>query len=143
TSILSAVFIPISLWVIKLVSRAKSEMNICRGSQIAGVFSMLLGGLSGIMNFYYLFFIMLGNYIGNLISSSGRSGMFSSSLKRHAEESAAVDTVLPPLATAFGSFLGGLIIPLIGYQPIFAIFGALLFGAGVLGKKFAKTKEIS
>lgn len=142
-SVLAAVFTPVSLWAIRAVSRAKSAFNICRGSQLAGIFSLLLGGLAGLLNFYYLFFIMLGTYLGNLVASAGRSGLFSEKLKGHAEESAALDTVFPPLATALGSFFGGLVIPLLGYPLIFGLFGLVLLGAGTLGKRFAKPANLS
>lgn len=141
-SLLSAVFLPISFWVINRVGQAKSEKNISWGSQFSGVFAFLLGALGSVLNFYLAFFVMLGSHIGGLVADAGRSGLLSVKLKKHPEESAAVDTVFSPLATAFGSFFGGLVIPWLGYPLIFMLFGAFLFGAGFVGRKFAKSAQI-
>ncbi len=144
-SLLSLAFLPISIWVIRQVSRFKSEINVSRGGQVAGVFSGLLGGLAGILNFYYIFLIMLGQAIGGLMAGSGRSGLLSKKLKGHPEESGAVDTIFAPLATAIGALVGGLLIGPVGYPAIFIIFGILLFVSGVLGKKLgiAKPENLS
>lgn len=137
-SLLSLIFLPISIWIIKQVSKFKSETNISRGSQITGVFSILLGGLVNVLNFSYLFFIMLGNYIGGLMTGAGRSGLLTTKLRKYPEESAAVDTIFSPLATAVGAIIGGFIIGPLGYPLIFIIFGTLLFGGGLVGKRFLK-----
>lgn len=137
-SILSLVFLPISLWVIKRVARFKSEINISTGSQIAGIFSVILGGLVSILNFYSMFLIMLGKYVGGLMTSSGRSGLLTTKLREYPEESAAVDTIFPPLATSVGALIGGLAIVPLGYPLIFIIGGILIFGGGIFGKKVAK-----
>ena len=137
-SILSLVFLPISLLIIKQVAKFKSETNISQGSQITGVFSILLGSLASILNFYSMFFITLGQYAGGLIASAGRSGLLTTKLKEYPEESAAVDTIFSPLATATGALIGGLIIKSLGYPLIFILGGILLFSAGVFGKKLAK-----
>jgi MFS family permease len=138
SSLLSLVFLPISLWVIKQVAKFKSEINISHGSQITGIFSVFLGGLVGILNFYFAFFILLGQYVGNLMAGSGRSGLLTTKLKEYPEESAAIDTTFAPLATAFGSIIGGLIIGILGYPLIFILGGILIFGGGIFGKKFVK-----
>jgi len=138
-SLLSLAFLPISFWVVKQVARFKSEINISWGSKIAGIFSILLGGLYSILNFYSVFIIMLGNSIGGLIADSGRSGLLSQKLKNYPEESAAVDTVFSPLATALGAVTGGFLISLLGYPLLFIFGGISLFLSGIFGKKFAKT----
>jgi len=135
-SLLSLVFLPISIWVIKQVAKFKSETNISRGSQITGIFSVFLGGLVGILNFYFAFFILLGQYIGGLMAGSGRSGLLTTKLKEYPEESAAVDTTFAPLATAVGSVIGGLIIGPLGYPLIFILGGIIIFGGGIFGKRF-------
>jgi MFS family permease len=140
-SILSLVFLPISLLVIKQVAKFSSEINICRGSKIAGVFSILLGGLASILNFYLAFFIMIGNYVGGLMAGSGRSGLLTNKLKKFPEESAAIDTIFSPLATAFGSLIGGVLVPILGYPSIFIFGGVLIFLAGVFGG-FVKIKNL-
>jgi len=140
-SVLSLVFLPVSFWVIRRVAKFKSEINISQGSQISGIFSILLGGLAGILNFYYIFFIMLGKYVGSLIAGSGRSGLMTTKLKKYPEESAAIDTIFSPLATALGALVGGLIILPLGYPLIFILFGVLIFGIGSLGRKLRIAKS--
>jgi MFS family permease len=140
-SILSLVFLPISLWVIKQVAKFPSEINVCQGSQIAGIFSILLGGLASILNFYLAFFIMIGNYIGGLMTGSGRSGLLTTKLKKFPEESAAIDTIFSPLATAFGALIGGLLIPILGYPLIFILGGIFIFLAGIFCT-LAKNKNL-
>ncbi len=131
-SLLSLVFLPISIWVIKQIAKSRSEVNVSRGSQITGIFSILLGGLAGILNFYYVFFIMLGKFIGGLMANSGRSGLLTTKLKELPEESAAVDTIFSPLATAIGAIIGGLIISPLGYPLTFVFSGILIFGGGLI-----------
>jgi len=133
-SILSLVFLPVSLWVIQQVAKFPSETNVCWGSQIAGAFSILLGSLASILNSYLALFIMVGKYIGGLITGSGRSGLLTTKLKGYPEESAAIDTIFSPLATAFGALIGGLLISILGYPLIFILGGILIFLAGTLGK---------
>jgi len=133
-SILSLVFLPISLWVIKQVAKFPSEINVCWGSQITGAFSILLGSLASILNSYLAFFIMIGKYVGGLITGSGRSGLLTTKLKKFPEESAAIDTIFAPLATAFGALIGGLLISILGYPLIFIFGGIFIFLAGTLGK---------
>ena len=137
-SILSFAFLPISIWLIKQVARFRSEINISRGSQITGIFSILLGSFVNILNFYYIFLIMLGKSIGGLMTGSGRSGLLTTKLKEYPEESAAVDTIFAPFATATGAIIGGLIILPLGYPLIFVLGGILLFGVGTVGYLFKK-----
>lgn len=141
SSLLSLTFLPISFWVIKQVEKFRSEKNISRGSQILGVFVFLMGGLSHFLNFYYAFFISIGQNIGGLMSGSGRSGLMTTKLKEYPQESAAVDTVFSPLATALGSIFGGFLIGAIGYPLLFVFSGILLFSAGLAG--VVKSKKLS
>jgi MFS family permease len=134
-SVLSLVFVPLSIWTIKRISKLKSERNVSLGSQIVGIFSILLGAFAGVLNFFSVFFIMLGKYVGGLMAGSGRSGLLTTKLKEYPEESAAVDTIFSPLATATGALVGGLIILPLGYPLIFIVFGVLIFGAGTIKMK--------
>ncbi|MEK7503800.1 MAG: MFS transporter [Patescibacteria group bacterium] len=134
-SLLAFIFLPISIWAIKQIARFKSEANIFRGAQITGIFSILLGSFANVFNFYSVFIVMLGKYLGGLIASAGRSGMMSIRLREYPEESAAVDTIFAPLATATGAIVGGLLIGSLGYPAIFVIGGIFLFGAGGFAKR--------
>jgi len=136
-SFLSFVFLPISIWVIRQIAKFKSETNISRGSQVTGIFSIILGSFASILNFYSLFLIMIGKYIGGLMTGSGRSGLLTTKLREYPEESAAIDTIFAPLATATGALIGGLIIGPLGYPLIFILGGILLFGTGIFGRKLA------
>ncbi|OGZ18802.1 MAG: hypothetical protein A2175_00785 [Candidatus Nealsonbacteria bacterium RBG_13_42_11] len=140
-SLLYLVFLPLSFWVIKQVARFKSETNISWGSQVAGFFSVVLGGLSTILNFSSLFLITLGTSIGGLIAEAGRSGLLSLKLKKYPEESAAIDTIFAPLATAAGSIIGGLIILPLGYSLIFVISGLTIFLSGTFGFLFQRRRD--
>lgn len=135
SSLLSLIFLPISFWVIGKIAKRSSAANISYGSQISGVFSAMLGGLAGILNFYYIFFIMIGKYAGGLMAGAGRSGIMATKLKKYPEESAAVDTMFAPLATAAGAIIGGLLIGMVGYQAIFIAGGILLFIFGRFAKR--------
>jgi len=136
-SLLSLAFLPASWLVVKMIKK-RSTMNICYGSEIVGGFSFLLGAISGMLNFYLAFIIMLGKNIGGLIAGSGRSGLLATKLKKYPEESAAVDTIFSPLSTAFGALIGGLIIGPLGYPLIFILSGILIFGSGLISQKSTK-----
>ncbi|MFA5714288.1 MAG: MFS transporter [Candidatus Paceibacterota bacterium] len=134
SSILSLVFLPIS-WIIVKFIKKNSVDNVSYGSQIVGTFSILLGALSSLLNFYLIFIIMLGKNIGGLITGSGRSGLLATKLKKYPEESAAVDTIFSPLSTALGALIGGLIIIPLGYPLIFLISGIIILSSGLFAKK--------
>jgi len=136
-SLLSLAFLPVS-WVVVRMIKKKSVANICYGSEMVGFFSFILGAISGMLNFYLAFLIMLGKNIGGLITGSGRSGLLTTKLKKYPEESAAVDTIFSPLSTALGALIGGLIIGPIGYPLIFMISGILIFTSGFLSRKIIK-----
>ncbi|MDD5569308.1 MAG: MFS transporter, partial [Candidatus Pacebacteria bacterium] len=58
-SVLSIVFLPLSIWAIKLIGKFKSETNLSVGAQIAGLFSVALGVLSGVLNSFLMFIVMM------------------------------------------------------------------------------------
>jgi hypothetical protein len=82
---------------------------------------------------------MIGNYIGSLMIGSGRSGLLTTKLGKFSEESTAIDTIFSPLDTAFGSFLGGIFVPILGYPLIFIFSGILIFFAGIFGLEKIKS----
>jgi predicted MFS family arabinose efflux permease len=130
SSLLSMVFLPISFFTALWLDKSKSIANILKGSRIAGTFSIILGLMANILNFYLMFVIVLFKNIGGLITNSGRSGLLSTKLKKYPEESAAVDTIFSPLAASLGALMGGGLITLLGYPLIFIAGGILilLFG---------------
>ncbi len=137
-SLLSFLFLPFSLLIIKEVGKQKSEKNIFRGSLLAGIFSILLGSLTAILNFPLVLLLMLGKSTGGLMTGSGRSGLISQKLKEYSEEAGALDTIFYPLGTALGALISGLIIGFLGYQLLFIFGGAFVILVGLLSKKLAK-----
>ncbi|HQK58466.1 MAG TPA: MFS transporter [Candidatus Pacearchaeota archaeon] len=135
SSSLSIIFLPLSVWVIKIISQRRSEVNFSLGAKIVGVFSVILGILANYLNAVCMFFIRLGNNIGGLMASSGRSGLMAANLKEYPKESAAVDTIFSPFATAFGALFGGWLVSAFGYPFIFISFGSLIFGFAFLLKE--------
>jgi len=131
-AVLSLVFLPVSMVVIKIISGLSSSRNIRLGSAITGGFYVVLGLLAGALNFYVMFLIMMGDNIGGLMAGSGRSGLMTTKLKEHPKESAAIDTMFSPFSTAIGGLLGGLAIAAFGYTAIFIVGGAVIVGAGLL-----------
>jgi len=61
------------------------------------------------------------------MASSGRSGLMAANLKEYPKESAAVDTIFSPFATAFGALFGGWLVSAFGYPFIFNWFGRFNF----------------
>ena len=137
--LLSLLFLPVSLWVIKQVAKFKSEKNILRGSAIAGTFSVLFGLATNFLNFFTVIFLMIGKSIGALMAGSGRSGLFATKLRKYPEESAAIDTIFVPLGTALGALIGGLIVGALGFPLIFILGGILILITGSFGHRLAKT----
>ncbi|MBZ9571821.1 MFS transporter [Patescibacteria group bacterium] len=137
-SILSLVFLPISIFVIKRVGKQKSEESISRGGSLCGIFSVLLGSLVPFLNFFTVLLIMIGKSAGALMTGSGRSGLISQKLKEYPEETGAIDTIFSPLGIAFGALISGLVIGFLGYSFLFIFGGIFVLIAGILGKKLAK-----
>jgi len=137
-SILSIIFLPLSIWAIKIISKFKSETNLSLGAQIIGLFSISLGALSGFMNSILMFLIMSGKNIGGLMAGSGRSGLLSTKLEKYPKESAAIDTIFSPFATAFGALFGGLMVSFFGYPFIFISLGFLIFITATFSKNYFK-----
>lgn len=137
-SVLSATFLPISLFLISRLKNFQSKRNIFRGGMAAGVFSILFGSLLPFLNFFTLLLINLGRSTGALICNSGRSGLISQKLKESPEEAGALDTIFSPLGVAAGALISGTIIGFLGYQPLFILGGIFILIVSLIAKKFAK-----
>ncbi|MCK4454039.1 MFS transporter [Candidatus Parcubacteria bacterium] len=134
-SLLSLVFLPISLFAIKRIGKLKSSKNIFQGATISGVLSIILGGLGGFANFYTIFLVKFGQSISGLMSGSGRSGLLSKKLKKYPEEASALDTIFSPLGVALGSLVAGLIIGFLGFSNLFILGGIFVVIVAVIGNK--------
>ena len=136
-SVFSLVFLPISIFAIKQVSKQNSGKNIFYGSFSAGFFSILLG-LLPFLNFFSILLIMIGRAFGGLIAGSGRSGLLSKRLKEYPEEAGAIDTIFSPLGIALGSLISGFLIGPLGYSLLFMLGGVIVLLASVLGRQWQK-----
>ena len=135
-SVFSLIFLPISLFAIKQISKQKSEKNIFYGSSLAGFFSLLLGLFSVFLNFFSVLLIMIGKAFGGLMTGSGRSGLISKRIKDYPEEAGAINTIFSPLGIAFGALISGLLVGVLGYSFLFIFGGVFVFLVGILGRQW-------
>ncbi len=125
-SLLSLIFLPFSLFVIKRVESRASEKSIFQGALLTSGFSIALGIFGSCANFFVIFLIKLGQSVSNLMCGSGRSGLLSRKLKRYSEEAGALDTVFSPLGVALGSLVSGLVINFLGFGNLFIFAGVFV-----------------
>ena len=125
-SLVSILFLPISLFLIRQLGKARSERNIIRGGLVSGGLSVLFGAMLPILNFLTVLLINLGRLVGSFVCNAGRSGLISRNLKEKPEEAGAIDTVFAPLGVALGAFISGLIIGPLGYGFLFILGGVLV-----------------
>jgi predicted MFS family arabinose efflux permease len=137
-ALFSLIFMPLSLYLIKKIGEQKSARNIIRGGVIAGSFTILLGILMPVLNFFSILLINIGRSFGGLMANSGRSGLVTRELKEYPEEAGAIDTIFSPLGTALGSLISGLIIGLLGFNLLFVFGGVFVFTVVMVVKRFAK-----
>lgn len=137
-SVLSFFALPLSLWVVKEVKKRASRINIIKGSEIVGLFSMALGAFSSFLSLPLLFVLTLGKSTGGLMASSGRSGLIFQHSKGHPAEAGSLDTMFGPLATAVGAVIGGPLILVLGYPMIFVLSGFILVAGGIFTNLVAK-----
>ncbi len=135
-SLLTLIFLPISLLVIKKIGESKSQRNIFFGATINGILSIILGSLGSLASFSTIFIVKFGQYIGGLMYGAGRSGLFSRKLKKYPQEASALDTVFSPLCTAIGSLAAGLMIGFLGlgFNDLFIFGGLFVIVIAVLGR---------
>jgi MFS family permease len=133
-SLISLIFIPISLFLIKKIGKIESRENIFQGVAITGIFSIILGGLGAFSNFSTIFAAKFGQSIGGLMAGSGRSGFLSKKLKEYPEQASAIDTIFSPLGIAIGSLISGLIIGLLGFNNLFIFGGIFVIITAIIGK---------
>ena len=132
-SIISIIYLPLSLIVIKTMERLKSVRIISGGIIIEGIVTVILGIFAGALNLLAIFSVMLIDSLGSLAIGSGKSSWLAAKLKNRRKEAATVDTILTTLGPALGGLLGGIVITYIGYQNTFLAGGvAVLFLGAVL-----------
>ncbi len=122
-SFFSLVFTPLSLFIIKRLSRKKPQKILLEGSIMAGLFTALIGALTPFLNFLNLIFLDLGRTVGWLSVNSVRSGVICKKLRKYPEEGGFIDTIFQPLGVAIGSFSGGILIEIVGFSNVFILIG--------------------
>ena len=137
-AIFSFIFLPASLWVVKKVGEQRSIRSIFRGGVTFGLFTILFGLLTPLLNFFTVLLINLGRSIGGLMANSGRSGLINRQLKEYPEEAGAIDTIFSPLGVALGSLISGVLVGFLGFNFLFILGGLFVLIMWMIGKKFAK-----
>lgn len=138
-SVLSFLFLPISLFLIHRLGKFQSEKNIFQGGIITGLFSILLGATIPLLNFFNILFINLGRSVGALLCNASRSGLVSQRLKRHPEEAGAIDTIFAPLGIGLGALIAGLIVGFLGYGLLFIVGGIFVVVVSFLARRVVKS----
>ena len=133
-SIFSLLFLPLSLYGIRLLSQVTINRNIFRGGVLFAVVSVLFGIIGGSLGFMGILILMETGELGSFIVNAGRSGILSKSFSSYSKETAAVDTVFSPIGVAFGSMLGGLLIGITGFPILFSIGGVFVLGVSLIAK---------
>jgi len=141
-SVLSFLFLPISLFLIHRLGKFQSEKNIFQGGIVAGLFSILFGAAIPLLIFLSILVINLGRSAGSLICNAGRSGLISQRLKAKPEEAGAIDTIFAPLGVGLGALIAGLILGFLGYGLLFIFGGIFVVIVSLLVKKFAKIENL-
>ncbi len=141
-SVSSALFVPLSLFLIKRLEKTDSKTNVFQGGLVDGLFSIIFGVALGFLNFISVLVIDLIRSAGSLICNSSRSGLVSRRLKTEPEEASAIDTIFAPLGVALGALVSGLLIGFLGYRLLFIFGGIFVVFVVFLAKAVVKSQEL-
>lgn len=141
-SVFSALFLPLSFFLIKYLEKNDSRKSIFKGGMIAGLISIVFGAAAGFLNFFSVLLINLLRSAGALICNSSRSGLVSRSFKTEPEEASAIDTIFAPLGVALGALVSGLLIGFFGYESLFILGGIFVAATVLLFGIFVKRQEL-
>lgn len=130
-SLISIIYLPLSIIIIKIMEQFKNIKIINRGIIIEGIAAAVLGIFASVLNLLAMFLIMLVDSLSSLAVGSGKSSLLAVKFKKHREEAATIDTVLSTLGPALGGLLGGVMISRIGYQNTFLAGGLAVLIAGI------------
>jgi MFS family permease len=139
-SVLSLLFLPISLFLIRHLEKFQGEKNIFQGGLVAGFFSILFGSLVSVLNFFSVLLVDFARGIGSFLCNAGRSGLLTQRLKGKPEEAGAIDTVFAPLGVALGALISGTIIGFLGYGPLFILGGIFVIFSVLFLRCLSKEK---
>lgn len=132
SSIFSILFVPISLFGIRILSSASIVKAIIVGGVLFAVSSVALGLSASFVGFVGILILMLTAEMGGFLSSSSRSGFITKAFSSFPHGAAVLDTIFSPLGVAIGSIFGGLIVVYIGYSGIFILGGILIASLALL-----------
>jgi len=142
SSIFSILFMPISLYGIRILSCPNIVKTIFIGGLIFAISSILIGLTAAFVGFIGILILMEVGELGSFLSSSSRSGFISKAFSSFPHGAAVLDTVFSPLGVALGSLGGGLLVGNIGYSGIFVIGGILIvISAFLLNIRLIKTES--
>lgn len=126
SSLLSVLFLPVSLYGIRILSGSNTTKTIITGGAIFAVSSVVIGLTASIAGFIGILILDLILELGGFLSTSSRSGFISKTFSSFPHGAAVLDTIFSPLGTAIGALFGGLLIGYIGYSGIFISGGILI-----------------
>lgn len=125
TSVFTLVFIPISLFLVKILHRTNLNMRyvlLCGGFLFA--MSYIVVGLFAVqLGFLGILAMSLISAAGGLFILSLRSGLLSKNFSGQSQEVSVIDAAFSPLGTAIGAFIGGILTTEFGYGPSLAASG--------------------
>lgn len=134
SSLLSILFLPLSLYGIRILSGWNITRAILIGGTMFAATSIAIGFTASFLGSLGILILMLIGELGNLLSSSSRSGFISKTFSSYPHGAAVLDTVFSPLGTAIGALFGGLLVSYIDYAGVF-IFGGIIIAILALSLK--------
>lgn len=126
SSLLSFLFVPISLYGIKILSGSSIIKTIIIGGVIFAISSIAIGLTASLLGFVGILVIMEIGEFGSFLSGSSRSGFISKIFSSFPHGAAVLDTIFSPLGVGVGSLVGGLLIGYVGYAGIFISGGVII-----------------
>lgn len=126
-SLSSAIYLPLSLFAVKVMEKMKDLGIVRKGILIEGIVSMFIGFFAPALNFFMMLAAVISDNFGVLLSDTGKSSFLSEKLKEYKEEASMIDTIISTLFPALGSLLGGFMISHVGYRSVFVLMGIAIF----------------
>lgn len=125
-SVFSFIFVPLTLYMIRRLAKADGRRDMLKGGLLFGGMTLLFGATANFIGSLGILVLMELGELGAFLTGADRSGILSRAFSRHPKEMAALDTVLPPLGTALGALIGGILVGSLGYGVLFAAGGVLV-----------------
>jgi MFS transporter, DHA1 family, multidrug resistance protein len=136
SSIFSIIFLPVSLYGIRVLSSSGIVKTILLGGILFAISSVAVGMTASIVGFAGILILMVIGELGSFLSNSSRSGFVTKAFPSFPRGGAVLDTIFSPLGTALGALVGGLLIGYIGYSGIFILGGIMILLLALLVGRF-------